>query len=94
MNSADLIKQLSQRLETPKNEVEKRLDALTDILGGELNDGKTISVLNFGSFEVKKQNERINVHPSTGKRVIIPPKLVLKFKIATSLSKKIKSLKP
>ena len=94
MNSADLIKQLSQRLQIPKTEAEKRLDMLTSILTEELQEGKVVSILNFGNLEVKKRNERINVHPTSGKRILIPPKLIVKFKPATSLNKKTKTLKP
>ena len=94
MNSADLTKQLSKRLEIPKTEAERRLEILTSILTEELREEKIISILNFGNLEVKKRNERINVHPTSGKKILIPPKLVVKFKPATSLNKKAKELKP
>jgi Bacterial nucleoid DNA-binding protein len=91
MNSADLTKQLSKRLQLPKAEAEKRLDILTAILTEELQNGKVISLLNFGNLEVKKRNERMNVHPVSGKKLLIPPRLIVKFKPAVSLSKKVKS---
>ena len=93
MNSTNLSKQLSERLQIPKTEVERRLDILTTILIEELKESRTVSILNFGNLEVKKRNERINVHPTSGKKILIPPKLVLKFKPATSLNKKVKALK-
>jgi DNA-binding protein HU-beta len=46
----------------------------------ELQNGKSIVIQGFGSFEVKKKMERISVNPTTGKRYLIPPKLVLAFK--------------
>ena len=93
MNSADLTKQLSKRLQLPKTDVEKRLDILVTIMTEELQDDKIVSILNFGNLEVTKRNERVTVHPSSGKKMLVPPKLIVKFKPAGSLNKKIKALK-
>ena len=48
----------------------------------------TVSVSSFGTFEVKKKMERISVNPTTGKRYLIPPKLVLGFKQSNVLKEK------
>lgn len=93
MNSAELIKALSLQLELSKSETERRLGDLTAILSEELQNDKTLSILNFGNFDVKKRNERVTVHPGSGKRMLVPPKLVLKYKPATALNAKVKSLK-
>ena len=88
MNSTDLAKQLSKRLQITKADAEKRLELLSTIITEKLQESKTVSIVNFGNLEVKKRSERISVHPATGKKMIIPPKLVVKFKPATSLTKK------
>ncbi|MDE7510193.1 MAG: HU family DNA-binding protein, partial [Muribaculaceae bacterium] len=31
-------------------------------------------------FETKKRKERLTVHPATGRRLLVPPKLVVNFK--------------
>ena len=46
----------------------------------QLEDGNTISVQGFGTFEVKKQAERISVNPTTKQRMLVTPKLVLTYK--------------
>ena len=46
------------------------------------DDGDGVSVDDFGVFEVKKRNERIVVNPSTGQKMMVPPKIVLAFKAA------------
>jgi nucleoid DNA-binding protein len=90
MNSAELITTLSQRLKLSKPEVGKRLDETVAVITAELVKENVVSITNFGSLEVKKRNERINIHPETGKKMLIPPKLVVKFKVAPSFNKKIK----
>ena len=56
--------------------VSRIVSAMTD----ELQKGKSVAIADFGTFEVKKKMERISVNPTTGKRYLIPPKLVLAFK--------------
>ena len=44
----------------------------------------------FGTFEPRKRNERVMVHPSTKRRMLIPPKVVLGFKVSNVLKSKLK----
>ena len=64
---------------------------LIDAMGDSFQEGNTISVLNFGIFEVKKRMERIIVNPTTGQRLLIPPKLMLSFRISQTWKEKIKN---
>ena len=56
----------------------------------ELQDGNTISLQGFGTFEVKKKLERISVNPVTQQRMLIPPKLVLAYKPSVTLKENFK----
>ena len=44
----------------------------------------------FGTFEPRTRNERVMVHPSTTRRMLIPPKVVLGFKVSNVLKSKLK----
>lgn len=57
----------------------------------ELEDGETVSIPNFGTFEVKKRMERVVVNPTTKKRQLVPPKLVMGFRPVQSVKEKIKN---
>jgi nucleoid DNA-binding protein len=94
MNSAELTAILSQRLQLSKTEVNKRIDDVAAVITAELIKKNTVSLGNLGSLEVIKRNERISVNPSSGKKMLIPPKLVVRFKISNSLKDKLKELKP
>lgn len=93
MNSSELITALAQRLQLPKTEVGKRLDDMVTVITAELMKNNPVSIVNFGTLEVKKRNERINIHPITGKKLLVPPKLVVRYKVSASLNKKLKELK-
>jgi nucleoid DNA-binding protein len=63
------------------------------VITAELLKNNPVSIVNFGTLEVKKRNERISVHPNTGKKLLVPPKLVVRYKVSASLNKKLKELK-
>jgi len=67
---------------------EKTCQIITDML----SKGDTLSIQGFGTFIVKKREERLSVIPSTQKRLLIPPKLVPGFKPGPLLKEKIKNL--
>ncbi|GHT60259.1 DNA-binding protein HU [Bacteroidia bacterium] len=92
MNSTEFTTTLAKKLELSRLEAGIRLDDLLSVITTELANGHVISITNFGNFEVKKRNERISVHPLTGKRTLLPPKMVVKFKPSVSFNKKIKEL--
>ena len=56
----------------------------------ELQDGNTVAIQGFGTFEVKKKLERISINPLTQQRMLIPPKLVLTYKPSVTLKEKFK----
>ena len=64
--------------------------SLLSVMTQELQDGNTIAIQGFGTFEVKKKLERITVNPATQQRMLIPPKLVLTYKPSITLKEKFK----
>ena len=66
------------------------MSSVLGIMTQELQEGKTIAIQGFGTFEVKKKMERISVNPSTQQRMLIPPKLVLSYKPSITLKEKFK----
>lgn len=56
----------------------------------QLEDGNAVFVQGFGTFEVKKKAERISMNPTTKKRLLVPPKLVLTYRPSIGLKDKFK----
>jgi len=94
MNHSELLATLAQRLQLPKDEVGRRLDETTAVITTELVKNNVVSIMNFGTLEVKKRQERFSVQPNTGKKLLIPPKLIVKYRASVSFNKKLKELKP
>ena len=66
------------------------LDSTVSVMTKQLQDGDTIAIQGFGTFEVKKKMERISVNPVTQQRMLVPPKLVLTYKPSNVLKDKFK----
>ena len=64
---------------------------IVDAMTANFEEGDTVQVANFGSFEVKKRLERIVVNPGTKQRMLVPPKLVLSFKPVSAIKEDLKN---
>lgn len=93
MNHKELIAKLAERNNMSKPEVEKFLDVTVIIIKEQLLDGKTVGIQSFGSFEVRKKEERLSVHPATQIRTLVPPKLAVNFKQSNILKEKLNEIK-
>ncbi|MDR1526750.1 MAG: HU family DNA-binding protein [Dysgonamonadaceae bacterium] len=90
MNSTELTTELAQKLLLSKKEVAQRLDDAIAVITAELLKNNSVALYNFGTLEIKKRDERISVNPASGKRMLVPPKLIVKFKTANILKEKLK----
>lgn len=59
-------------------------------MSSRLEEGDSIQINNFGTFEVKKRLERIVVNPATQQRMLVPPKLILNFRPVASIKENLK----
>lgn len=88
MNNKEFIAELASRLGRPVKEVTQTVAAFAEEVSAHLEEGDSIAVTGFGTFEVKKKLERVVVNPATRQRMLVPPKMVVNFKPSTSLKDK------
>lgn len=67
------------------------MNCVVEAMGDHFQDDDSVLIPTFGTFEVKKKMERIMVNPSTGQRMLVPPKLVLTFKPNVSWKERVKN---
>jgi DNA-binding protein HU-beta/integration host factor subunit alpha len=92
MNNKKFIAELSRQVHMNATQTQRLVDVLVASMGDHFLEGDTVGVPNFGGFEVKKKMERIMVNPSTGQRMLVPPKLVLTFKPSTMWKERVKTV--
>lgn len=90
MNNKEFISELSKKTGYSSKDVTQYVSSLLNIMSQELQDGNSVSIQGFGTFDVKKKMERISVNPVTHQRMLIPPKLVLSYKPSVTLKEKFK----
>jgi nucleoid DNA-binding protein len=90
MNNKEFISALSQRSGLTTNDTQNLVRTATNTITDLLCDGNSVMVSGLGSFDVKKRLERVIVNPSSGQKMLVPPKLVVNFKPMASLKDKIK----
>lgn len=91
MNNKEFIVELAQRTGYSSDDAQKLVNRVVETMGDSFQNDDAVVVPTFGSFEVKKKLERVMVNPSTGQRMLVPPKLVLTFKPNISWKERIKN---
>ena len=89
MNNKELVSNVASKMNLPKTEVKFMLEVFTEICKNQLKEDNSIGFQGFGTFEIRKKEERLSVHPLTKVRTMIPPKLVVSFKQSSVLKDKL-----
>jgi len=90
MNNKEFIAELAERTGYTVKDAQKLVNNLIDAMGDTFQEDNAVLVSNFGVFEPKKKMERVIVNPSTGQRMLVPPKIVLNFKPNQTWKEKLK----
>ncbi len=94
MNNKDFILALSSRIGRTQVDTQRLVTAVIDAMADNLIEGDNVAINGFGTFEIKKKHERVMVNPSTRKRMLVPPKLVLGFRPNVGLKESLKGQPP
>lgn len=90
MDTKTLIDTLARRTGMKRADVQRLTEALGETVTEQCADFNSVAIPGFGTFDVKKRNERVATHPSTGKRLLVPPKISVVFKPSALLKQKLK----
>lgn len=85
MNNKEFITALAAKTGKDTEQVQKMVNQLCTSMNEIFDEGESLMVANFGTFETKKRLERIIVNPANNQRMLVPPKIVLTFKPATQV---------
>ena len=91
MNNKDYIAELAQQTGYSQDDTQKMVRRVIDAMIAEFEDGEIVSIPSVGAFEVNKRLERVVVNPTTKKRQLVPPKLVLGFRPVAAVKEKLKN---
>jgi DNA-binding protein HU-beta len=71
MNKSELIDAIADAAGLTKADAGRALDATTDAIAGALQQGKSVSLVGFGTFTVRHRAARTGRNPRTGETIQI-----------------------
>ena len=71
MNKTDLIDAVAGEAEDTKAEAARAVDAVIDSITKALKKGDTVTLVGFGTFQVRKRAARTGRNPKTGETIKI-----------------------
>jgi len=71
MNKTDLIELIAQAGSISKNSAGEVMDAIINGITGALSKGETVTILGFGTFDVRERKARTGRNPKTGETIQI-----------------------
>lgn len=90
MNKSDLISAIAEKAGISKKDAEKAIGAFVSTVEGALVSGDKVSLVGFGSFEVRERAAREGVNPLTKEKIQIAASKVPVFKAGKALKDALK----
>jgi DNA-binding protein HU-beta len=90
MNKAQLINEVAKRSGITKKDAKAAVDAVFSSIKDALAKGQRVRLIGFGTFEVRKRNQRRGKNPKTGQTITIPARKVPAFKASSELKRVVK----
>ena len=85
MNKAELIAEVAAKTGLSKKDSEKAVNAALDTVTASLKSGEKVSLVGFGTFDVKEREARMGRNPKTKEEIPIPASRVPQFKAGKAL---------
>ena len=86
MTRTDLINEIASSVELTKADTTQVVVAYERIVAQALSKGNDVSLIGFGKFSVGKRKARNGRNPHSGKKMKIPAKRVVKFRVGKRLA--------
>ena len=85
MTKTELISAVAQKAEFSKKDSEQAVNAVIEAISEALAAGEKVSLVGFGTFEVKERAARKGVNPHTKEPIDIPASKLPSFKAGKAL---------
>ncbi|ABR30296.1 integration host factor [Thermosipho melanesiensis] len=90
MSKKELVNMVAEKMpELKKKDIKAVIDAVFEAISDALANGERVQLIGFGTFEVRKAEERTGVNPRTREKIKIPARKVPKFKPGKELKEKV-----
>ncbi len=80
MNKTELVSAVAEKAGLSKKDADKAVAAVIDTVVETMKAGDKISLVGFGTFEVRERNARTGLNPRTKEKIEIPASKLPVFK--------------
>jgi DNA-binding protein HU-beta len=94
LNKAELVAKVAEKAGLTKKDSERAVSAVFGCIEEALARGEKVSLVGFGTFEVRARRGREAKNPRTGETVWVPAAWVPALKASKALKEKVKAAKP
>lgn len=91
MNKQELVNQVAQEADLPKNKAQSAVEAVIDSIKASLKKGDEVRLVGFGTFSVSNRAATTGRNPRTGEAIKIPASKQAKFKPGKELKDAVNS---
>lgn len=88
-NKTELVGQVAESTNMTKKDAERAVNAVIEAIEGALVQGDKVSLVGFGTFEVRARSARKGRNPQTGQEISIAPSKVPAFKAGKALKESV-----
>ena len=88
MENKEFITKLAKKMNREAKDVSALLDGLSQVFKENLSNLDSIAIPAFGEFYTEKEDEKISIDHSSGKRLLLPPQISISFKPSTIMKKR------
>ena len=86
MNKSDLVNSLLSKTDTlSKDDIEKSVNSIVDLISESLTKNRRVEVRNFGTFSTRAREQRLSRNPRTGTSVLVEEKKHPYFRASKNL---------
>ena len=88
MDTKQIVATLSKKMGREPNDIIALIDGLSAIIKDKCGALDSIAIPAFGEFYTEKEDEKISIDHSSGKRLLLPPQISISFKPSTIMKKR------
>ncbi|KAF8818314.1 HU family DNA-binding protein [Rickettsia endosymbiont of Cardiosporidium cionae] len=85
MNKTDLVRFITKKYAISSTEAKQALEMSIDSIESNLVAGSEVALVGFGTFSIKRRQEKAGVNPKTREKITIPAANYVSFKAGKNL---------
>ncbi len=89
MKKVELIEAIATKAGLTKADAARAFDATLEVIAGNLEKGKKVPIVGFGTFDVSKRSAREARNPRTGEKIKIAARKAVTFKAGSALKDRV-----